>query len=159
MMNCWRYCRRHGILKLSSLILENVLMLLPCMFLYITLYYVMLCINYCYCRLEFGSTEVNGEEVKTNDILAMLSPEKEKVPLQKVAMHHVILMMMLHHVQYQGLKARGNVEQWLTLVEESMVTSLRKITKAAITDYETKPRHEWATCHPSQVSTCHEQMH
>lgn len=122
----------------------------------------MLCINYCYCRLEFGSTEVNGEEVKTNDILAMLSPEKEKVPLQKVAMDHVILMMMLHHVQYQGLKARGNVEQWLTLVEESMVTSLRKITKAAITDYETKPRHEWATCHPSQVSTCHEcheQMH
>ena len=35
-------------------------------------------------RLEFGTTEVNGEEVKTNDILAMLSPEKEKVPLQKV---------------------------------------------------------------------------
>ena len=158
-MNYWRYCRRHGILKLFNLILENVLMLLPCMFLYITLYYVMLCINYCYCRLEFGSTEVNGEEVKTNDILAMLSPEKEKVPLQKVAMHHVILVMMLHHVRYQGLKARGNVEQWLTLVEESMVTSLRKITKAAITDYETKPRHEWATCHPSQVSTCHEQMH
>ena len=27
---------------------------------------------------------MNGEEVKTNDILAMLSPEKEKVPLQKV---------------------------------------------------------------------------
>ena len=51
----------------------------------------------------------------------------------------------------QGLKARGNVEQWLTLVEESMVSSLRKITKAAIVDFETKPRHEWATCHPSQV--------
>lgn len=38
-----------------------------------------------------------------------------------------------------------------------MVTSLRKITKAAIADYETKPRHEWATCHPSQVSLSHEQ--
>lgn len=41
-----------------------------------------------WCRLEFGTTEVNGEEVKTNDILAMLSPEKEKVPLQKVPKHH-----------------------------------------------------------------------
>ncbi|XP_065911794.1 dynein axonemal heavy chain 6-like [Dysidea avara] len=90
--------------------------------------------------LEFGTTEVNGEEVKTNDILAMLSPEKEKVPLQK------------------GLKARGNVEQWLTLVEESMVTSLRRITKAAMTDFETKQRHEWATCHPSQVVLSVSQM-
>lgn len=118
-----------------------------------------ICTCYCYCRLEFGSTEVNGEEVKTNDILAMLSPEKEKVPLQKVTIHHVILMMMMfHHGQCQGLKARGNVEQWLTLVEESMVTSLRRITKAAITDYDTKPRHEWATCHPSQVGTHHEQQ-
>ena len=51
----------------------------------------------------------------------------------------------------QGLKARGNVEQWLGLVEESMFSSLRKITKAAIADYESKPRHEWATQHPSQV--------
>ena len=32
-----------------------------------------------------------------------------------------------------------------------MFSSLRKITKAAITDYESKPRHEWATQHPSQV--------
>ena len=38
-------------------------------------------------RLEFGSaapSESGGGEVKTNDILAMLSPEGEKVPLQKV---------------------------------------------------------------------------
>lgn len=32
-----------------------------------------------------------------------------------------------------------------------MFSSLRKITKAAIADYECKPRHEWATQHPSQV--------
>ena len=51
----------------------------------------------------------------------------------------------------QGLKARGNVENWLTNVEESMVVSLRKLTKAAIADFETRPRHEWATMHPSQV--------
>jgi len=42
-------------------------------------------------RLEFGTSEVNGEEVKTNDILAMLSPEKEKVPLQKVGGYHEVV--------------------------------------------------------------------
>ena len=43
-----------------------------------------------------------------------------------------------------------NVENWLGLVE-SMMVSLKKLTKAAIVDFETKPRHEWATQHPSQV--------
>ena len=49
------------------------------------------------------------------------------------------------------MKARGNVENWLSLVEESMMVSLRKLTKAAIVDFESKPRHVWATEHPSQV--------
>ena len=38
-------------------------------------------------RLEFGKgppTEPNGPPTTTNDILAMLSPEQERVPLQKV---------------------------------------------------------------------------
>lgn len=52
----------------------------------------------------------------------------------------------------QQVKARGNVENWLGLVEESMVVSLRKLTKSAIGDFESKLRHEWATQHPSQVS-------
>ena len=52
----------------------------------------------------------------------------------------------------QAVKARGNVENWLGLVEESMMVSLRRLTKAAIGDFETKARHEWATQHPSQVS-------
>lgn len=51
----------------------------------------------------------------------------------------------------QGLKARGNVEDWLGKVEESMVNSLKKLTKAAIADYETKSREEWVTQHASQV--------
>ena len=51
----------------------------------------------------------------------------------------------------QNVKARGNVENWLGLVEDSMMVSLRKLTKAAIGDFETKPRHVWATQHPSQV--------
>lgn len=53
----------------------------------------------------------------------------------------------------QQVKARGNVENWLGLVEDSMVVSLRKLTKAALADFETKPRHVWATQHASQVFT------
>ena len=52
----------------------------------------------------------------------------------------------------QQVKARGNVENWLCLVEESMVVSLRRLTKSSIGDFESKLRHEWATQHPSQVS-------
>ena len=50
------------------------------------------------------------------------------------------------------MKARGNVENWLGLVEESMMVSLKRLTKTAISDFDTKPRHEWATHHASQVS-------
>uniref|UniRef100_F7E4I9 Dynein axonemal heavy chain 6 n=1 Tax=Ornithorhynchus anatinus TaxID=9258 RepID=F7E4I9_ORNAN len=74
------------------------------------------------------------EFVFTNDILAMLSPEGEKVSLGK------------------GLKARGNVEDWLGKVEEAMFISLRRLSKMAIADYQYKPRIEWVTAgHPSQV--------
>ena len=44
----------------------------------------------------------------------MISPEQEKVSLGK------------------GLKARGNVEDWLGKVEDAMFSNLRKITKQAI---------------------------
>lgn len=54
----------------------------------------------------------------------------------------------------KGLKARGNVEDWLGKVEEAMFTSLRRLSKAAISDYQTKERVEWVvTGHPSQVTT------
>ncbi|XP_042305526.1 dynein axonemal heavy chain 6 [Sceloporus undulatus] len=87
-------------------------------------------------KLEFAyMAPAEGEEkVLTNDILAMLSPEGEKVNLGK------------------GLKARGNVEDWLGKVEEAMFTSLRRLSKAAIADYQTKERVEWVVAgHPSQV--------
>ncbi|KAL1282482.1 hypothetical protein QQF64_001285, partial [Cirrhinus molitorella] len=76
-----------------------------------------------------------GEKIQyTNDILAMVSPEREKVTLGK------------------GLKARGNVEDWLGKVEEAMFSSLRRLSKAAISDYQSKPRVEWVVAgHPSQV--------
>jgi len=51
----------------------------------------------------------------------------------------------------QGLKARGNVEDWLGKVEESMFFSLRKLVRAAMTDFEQKSREEWVLQHASQV--------
>lgn len=52
----------------------------------------------------------------------------------------------------KGLKAQGNVEDWLCKVEEAMFSSLRRLSKAAIADYQTKSREEWVVAgHPSQV--------
>ncbi|XP_072525800.1 dynein axonemal heavy chain 6 [Salminus brasiliensis] len=91
-------------------------------------------------RLEFAllppATPGEAETGKhySNDVLAMISPEGEKVALGK------------------GLKARGNVEDWLGKVEEAMFSSLRRLSKAAIADYQSKPRVEWVVAgHPSQV--------
>ena len=67
---------------------------------------------------------------------------------------HTFLVEIIHIIlcfHFKGLKARGNVEDWLGKVEESMVNSLKKMTKAAIADYEVKSREEWVTQHASQV--------
>ena len=84
-------------------------------------------------RLDFGDAKSGGNA--SNDILAMVSPEGERVALTK------------------GLKARGNVEVWLGSVEESMMKSLRALTKAAISDFLSRPRTEWIRLHASQVNT------
>uniref|UniRef100_A0A1I8GGQ9 DHC_N2 domain-containing protein n=1 Tax=Macrostomum lignano TaxID=282301 RepID=A0A1I8GGQ9_9PLAT len=95
-------------------------------------------------KLEFGilapKTPQEGEPAAdpnevtySNDIHAMLSPEGEKVSLGK------------------GLKARGNVEDWLGKVEEAMFSNLRKLTKASLLDYMDSKREEWLTRHCSQV--------
>ncbi|XP_069845209.1 dynein axonemal heavy chain 6 isoform X1 [Dipodomys merriami] len=95
-------------------------------------------------RLEFAlmpptegkipGIDTEPEKIYTNDILAMLSPEGERVSLGK------------------GLKARGNVEEWLGKVEEAMFSSLRRLCKAAMADYQGKPRTEWVISgHASQV--------
>lgn len=102
-------------------------------------------------KLEFGIQEGGGPEEQqqqhhssevqyTNDILAMMSPENEKVSLGK------------------GLKARGNVEEWLGKVEEAMFSNLRRLVKSAISDYEKRPRREWVTLHASQVVLTVSQM-
>lgn len=80
-------------------------------------------------KLDFGDAKGNS----ANDILAMISPEGERVAFGK------------------GLKARGNVEVWLGAVEDSMIKSLRALTKAAIGDFLVRPRTEWVRLHASQV--------
>ena len=87
-----------------------------------------------------GDHDNKGEVQYTNDILAMISPEGEKVGLGK------------------GLKARGNVEDWLGKVEDGMFSNLRKLTKSAIADFERKTREEWILCHCSQVVLTVSQM-
>uniref|UniRef100_A0A8D3CE91 Dynein, axonemal, heavy chain 6 n=1 Tax=Scophthalmus maximus TaxID=52904 RepID=A0A8D3CE91_SCOMX len=48
----------------------------------------------------------------------------------------------------------SNVEDWLCNVEEAMFASLKRLSKAAITDYQLKSREEWVVAgHPSQVHT------
>ncbi|XP_023141924.2 dynein axonemal heavy chain 6 isoform X2 [Amphiprion ocellaris] len=81
------------------------------------------------------------ETIYSKDILNMVSPEGEKVRLTK------------------GLKAQGNVEDWLCKVEEAMFSSLRSLSKAAIADYQVKSREEWVVAgHPSQVVLTISQM-
>ncbi|CAI2733353.1 unnamed protein product [Schistosoma spindalis] len=94
-------------------------------------------------KLEFGITtdSINKDEpVYTNDILAMISPEGERVSLGK------------------GLKARGNVEDWLGKVEEAMFTNLRKLMKIAINDFESLHREEWLKSHANQIVLTVEQL-
>lgn len=52
----------------------------------------------------------------------------------------------------QGLKARGNVEDWLCKVEEAMFASVKRSMKFALKDYMLRPRVEWVELHPNQVS-------
>ncbi|XP_047348170.1 dynein axonemal heavy chain 6 [Vespa velutina] len=90
-------------------------------------------------RLEFATTtkeDEHGEVVSTlltTDIIAMISPEGEKVALGR------------------GLRARGNVEDWLGKVEESMFITLRKRMKSAIIDLESRGRELFIFSHPSQI--------
>lgn len=74
-----------------------------------------------------------GTQVMTTDIMAMISPEGERVPLTK------------------GLKARGNVEDWLGKVEEAMFLSLKKEMKFAVRDYMQRSRETWVLDHSNQI--------
>lgn len=74
-----------------------------------------------------------GRDPRSIDIFAMISAEGERVSLGK------------------NLKARGNVEMWLTAVENAMRTSLRAENKRAYKEYEEVPRTQWVKNQPAQV--------
>ncbi|OON20090.1 hypothetical protein X801_04031 [Opisthorchis viverrini] len=80
------------------------------------------------------------EPVYTNDILAMLSPEGERVALGK------------------GLKARGNVEDWLGKVEEAMFANLKRLMKISINSFDSSGRDEWLKSHANQIILTVEQL-
>lgn len=86
-------------------------------------------------KIEFGTKEgeKKGEKVQTNDILAMLSPEGEKVQFNR------------------GLKARGAVEDWLGKVEDAMVASLKRCMKYGYQTYRAQRRTKWICEQPNQV--------
>lgn len=84
--------------------------------------------------LDFGSAPGSV------DMLAMLSAEKERVPLGK------------------NLKARGNVEDWLKTLELNMKLSIYKLMKAGLLDYDEKVRSAWVCEHPGQVVATAAQM-
>lgn len=67
------------------------------------------------------------------DILAMISAEGEKIPLNKV------------------VKARNQVEGWLLLVQQEMVATIQKIMKAGLADANLIERKQWVTKHYGQV--------
>jgi dynein heavy chain, axonemal len=85
-------------------------------------------------KLDFGAEEGSV------DIVAMFSGENERVALGK------------------NLKARGNVEEWLTSVEKRMKESLHSCMKAGLTDYDSRARDEWIYLHPGQVVATVAQM-
>jgi len=85
-------------------------------------------------KIEFGPEEGSV------DILAMFSGENEKVSLGK------------------NLKARGNVEEWMTALERRMKDALHGLMKIGLLDYDTRPRDEWMFHHPGQVCATVAQM-
>ncbi len=87
-------------------------------------------------KLEFGGGaggDADTAGTASNDIIAMISPEGERISLGK------------------GLRARGNVEEWLGKVEEAMFSNLKKILKLSLADFENSVREDWLTRWASQI--------
>ncbi|XP_001850815.2 dynein heavy chain 6, axonemal [Culex quinquefasciatus] len=85
-------------------------------------------------RIEFGKKKnENGESIMTNDIIAMISPEGERLTFGV------------------GLKARGAVEDWLSKVEEAMFLAVKRYMRLGYRCYPTKDRSFWMQEHPNQI--------
>merc|ERR1712187_489135 len=78
-----------------------------------------------------------GDSATSTDIFGMISAEGEEVPFYK-----------------QPLKARNNVEKWLSAeggVEEYMVKTIREETKKGWESYVQMPRKDWVRVQFCQV--------
>lgn len=89
-------------------------------------------------RIQFENDDEEGnplepEEQSPTNIISMISVEKEivKFSLQ--------------------IRATGNVEFWLSRVEEEMKNTLRLLMEVAIKDYDKIPRKKWVLLHAAQV--------
>jgi dynein heavy chain len=82
-------------------------------------------------RLDFGGD--GRPETADHRIYGIVSPEGECVDFGP------------------NLKARGNVENWLTATENEMRASLKALLKEGVIDYPTRKREEWLFDHASQV--------
>ncbi|GAB9466924.1 hypothetical protein Gpo141_00004287 [Globisporangium polare] len=81
-----------------------------------------------------GATGGGGNSSSTTqDIVAMISPEGERVPFGR------------------NLKARGNVEDWLNAVLSNMKTTLHRCIKSCLLDYQHASREIWLFRHPAQA--------
>lgn len=69
-------------------------------------------------------------------VVGMISAEKEKVPFLK-------------SVDVNDGEKKGNVERWLSEIEGVMISTLKKITKDAISD--TTERVKWVRKWPAQT--------
>lgn len=85
------------------------------------------------CFDAIKSLDFSSNDPKNIDIVAMVSPEGERVPFLKT------------------IKARGNVESWLGTVEEGMVSALKRLIKSSIADFEDAKRSDWVREHVGQV--------
>lgn len=89
-------------------------------------------------RIQFENDDEDGnplepEEQSPTNIISMISVEKEivKFSLQ--------------------IRSTGNVEFWLSRVEEEMKNTLQLLMQAAIQDYDKIPRKKWVLLHAAQV--------
>lgn len=80
-----------------------------------------------------ASHHATAATTTTHDIVAMVSPEGERVTFGR------------------SLKARGNVEDWLTSVLTTMRTTLHRAIKTCLLDYQHGSRETWIFRHPAQA--------
>ncbi|EEY58342.1 dynein heavy chain [Phytophthora infestans T30-4] len=83
-------------------------------------------------KLDISGDAAHGSS-SSQDIVAMLSPEGERVAFGRI------------------VKARGNIEDWLNAVLVNMKVTLHKHVKSCLADYQHSSRETWLFRHPAQA--------